>query len=245
VPTAPLPVPSVVVASRADAYVAFDTAAAWATAWGSRLVDLGDAGHINAESGFGPWPEGMALVERLRDEPVARLARRDDIPALNALIDASVRGLSTTVYTPQQIDSAMRHMFGVDTQLVDDGTYFVLEAEGQPVACGGWSGRQTLFGGDQHKSGDDTPVDPAVVPARVRAFFVHPAFARRGLGQRLFRLAAHEARRAGFTRAELMATLPGVPLYTALGFTPREEVPVTLANGITVPCFRMDRPLDP
>lgn len=243
VPTAPLPFPSVVVASRADEYVAFDTAAAWAKAWGSRLVDLGDAGHINADAGFGPWPEGLALAEQLGAEPTARLARRHDIPALNALIDASVRGLSTAVYTPQQIESAMRHMFGVDTQLVDDGTYFVLEADGHPVACGGWSGRQTLFGGDQHKSGTDTPVDPSVMPARIRAFFVHPSYARRGLGQRLFVLAAHEARRAGFTRVELMATIPGVPLYTALGFVAREDVGVQLADGVTVPCLRMDRPL--
>ncbi|MCE2900773.1 MAG: GNAT family N-acetyltransferase [Gemmatimonadetes bacterium] len=132
-------------------------------------------------------------------------------------------------------------MFGVDTQLVDDGTYFVLEADGHPVACGGWSGRQTLFGGDQHKSGTDTPVDPSVMPARIRAFFVHPSYARRGLGQRLFVLVAHEARRAGFTRVELMATLPGVPLYRALGFAPHEEVAVTLADGVAVPCVRMAR----
>jgi predicted alpha/beta hydrolase family esterase/GNAT superfamily N-acetyltransferase len=243
VPTAPLPFPSVVVASRTDAYVAFDTAAAWAAAWGSRLVDLGDAGHINADAGFGPWPEGLAIAQQLGAAPTARLARRDDIPALNALIDASVRALSTSVYTPQQIESALRHMFGVDTQLVDDGTYFVLEADGHPVACGGWSGRQTLFGGDQHKSGEDTPVDPSVMPARIRAFFVHPSYARRGLGQRLYALAAHEARRAGFTRVELMATLPGVPLYTALGFVACEDVGVQLGDGVTVPCLRMDRPL--
>lgn len=241
VPLVPLPFPTVAVASRTDEYVAFDTAAAWALAWGSRLVDLGHAGHINADAGYGPWPEGLALAQSLGNEPVARLARREDIPTLNALIDASVRGLSTSVYTPQEIDSAMRHMFGVDTQLVDDGTYFVLESDGVPVACGGWSGRQTLFGGDQHKSGHDMPVDPSVTPARIRAFFVHPSWARRGLGQRLFRLSAHHARRAGFGKVELLATLPGVPLYSALGFAPCEDVSVSLPDGVAVPCVRMER----
>lgn len=176
-----------------------------------------------------------------------RAATPDDVDVLNALIDASVRALAPGFYTPAQIDSAMRHMFGVDTRLVTDGTYFVIEVDGVAAACGGWSGRQTLFGGDQHKAhdhrGSDAPVDPATMPARIRAFFVHPAFARRGLATQLYEHCASEARNAGFRALELMGTLPGVPLYLRLGFTIEEHVDVQLADGMIVPCKRMKREL--
>lgn len=173
---------------------------------------------------------------------VLRVATHDDIAPLNALIDASVRGLAPGYYTPQQIESAMRFMFGVDTQLVDDGTYFVIEVDGVPAACGGWSARQTLFGGDNHKAdhrGSDSPIDPATMPARIRAFFVHPGFARRGLARMLYEHCAAEARAAGFRALELMGTLPGVPLYRALGFETMEKVGVELGDGVVVPCERM------
>ncbi len=176
---------------------------------------------------------------------VLRVATTDDVMALNRLIDASVRGLAPGFYTPSQIDSAMRYMFGVDTQLVADGTYFVIEVDGEPAACGGWSGRQTLFGGDQHKAqahnASDAPVDTATMPARIRAFFVHPDFVRRGLATELFEHCVREARTAGFRALELMGTLPGVPLYLRLGFREEEEVSVTLPDGVVVPCRRMRR----
>lgn len=169
-----------------------------------------------------------------------RRATLADVGALDALIDSSVRGLGSGYYTPGEIEAGLRHVFGVDTQLVIDGTYYVIEHDGVPVACGGWSGRRTLFGGDQHKSGTDDRLDPSLAPARIRAFFVHPAHARRGLGRRLYEVCAEAARDAGFTTLELMATLPGVPLYTTLGFEPHEEVAVPTPSG-PLPCIRMTR----
>jgi GNAT superfamily N-acetyltransferase len=170
-----------------------------------------------------------------------RVATPHDVPALRVLIDASVRGLSADRYTPAQIESALRHMFGVDTQLVRDRTYYVVEAQGQAVAGGGWSRRRTLYGGDQHKDADDPLLDPAAEPARIRAFFVHPAWARRGLGRLLFETCHAAARDAGFAALELMATLPGQPLYATLGFVPLERVDVSLPDGLHLPCVRMRR----
>ena len=107
------------------------------------------------------------------DYPLRR-ATLADVAALDILIDHSVRGLGRGYYTPSEIEAGLRHVFGVDTQLVTDGTYYLIEHDGVPVACGGWSGRRTLFGGDQHKSGTDDRLDPSIAPARIRAFFVHP-----------------------------------------------------------------------
>jgi GNAT superfamily N-acetyltransferase len=177
------------------------------------------------------------------DSLVLRPATPADVPALTALIDASVRGLAPGFYTPAQIDGSLRLIFGVDTQLVADGTYYVIDAGGTIAAGGGWSGRRTLFGGDQMKSGVDDRLDPATEPARIRAFFVHPAWARRGLARRLYARCAHDAAAAGFRTFELMGTLPGVPLYEALGFTPIERVEVPLDDGLTLPCIRMQRPI--
>lgn len=180
----------------------------------------------------------------MSDAPyVLRLATPDDIPALQAIIDASVRGLATGYYDATQIDAGLRYIFGVDTQLIADGTYFVVTHAGVAVACGGWSGRRTLFGGDQRKDGPDPRLDPSRDPARIRAFFVHPAHARRGLGRRLYEACATAARGAGFTRLELLATLSGVPLYEALGFVPLEEVTVTTASGVSLRGLRMSRPV--
>jgi GNAT superfamily N-acetyltransferase len=176
-----------------------------------------------------------------------RRATPADIAPLNALIEASVRRLAVGFYDARQIESSLQHMFGVDSQLVNDGTYFVIEVNGVRAACGGWSGRQTLFGGDRHKAADhrgsDAPVDPAAVPARIRAFFVHPEYARRGLARRLYEHCVAEARGAGFVSLELMGTLPGVPLYRALGFDTLETVGVELPDGVVVPCERMRRML--
>ena len=169
----------------------------------------------------------------------ARAATPDDLPALLALIGESVRGLSVGYYTPAQIESALVHVFGPDTQLIADRTYYVVEHDERLVAAGGWSRRRTLFGGDQMKETEDPLLDPASEPARIRAFFVHPAWARRGLGRLLFAECLAAARAAGFRRLELAATLPGVPLYTSLGFAVSERFTVAMPGGLELPLARM------
>jgi GNAT superfamily N-acetyltransferase len=173
-----------------------------------------------------------------------RHARRSDLTALRLLIRDSVRGLSVGFYSAAEIDASLIHVFGVDTQLIDDESYFVIESDGVIAAAGGWSARRTLFGGDQTKTSIDPRLDPAVDAARVRAFFVHPAHARRGLARRLFTACHDAARAAGFHRLELAATLPGVSLYTALGFVAREAIDAPMPGGLTLRCIRMDRPID-
>ena len=170
-----------------------------------------------------------------------RLATPADLPALRELIPASVRALSPGYYTPAQIESSIRHVFGPDTQLVADGTYFVVVAEQRIVGCGGWSRRQTLYGGDQMKTEEDSLVDPAVEPARVRAFFVHPEWARRGVGSCILNACIDAARNAGFRRLELVATLPGEPLYRRFGFEAEERFDAPMADGTTLPVVRMTR----
>lgn len=172
-----------------------------------------------------------------------RLASPDDLDALRALIDASVRGLNDGHYSPAEVDASLVHVFGVDSQLIADGTYYAIETSGVIVAAGGWSRRRTLFGGDQMKQGADALLDPARDAARIRAFFVHPSHARRGLARRLFDECAIQARGAGFRRLELAATLPGVPLYEALGFTARHRIEVPMADGLVLTCVHMDRVL--
>lgn len=175
-----------------------------------------------------------------------RLATRADLPRLNDLIDRSVRALSVGFYTPAQIDSALKYVFGPDTQLIDDGTYFVIEAEsGELAAAGGWGRRRTIYGGDKMKSGGDPLLDPETEPARVRAFYVHPDFARRGLARRLFERCTADAARAGFSALELMATLPGEPLYLALGFTALDRSEPELPDGERLPVVRMRLELAP
>ncbi len=174
-----------------------------------------------------------------------RTATVRDIPALQKLIDASARGLSVGYYTDAQIEAAAVHVFGVDSQLIRDGTYYVIEENDLPVAAGGWSGRWTLYGGDQAKDRDDPVLDPATGAARIRAFFVHPGWTRRGLARRIYETCADAAWAAGFRRFELMSTRPGEPLYTALGFVPLETVVDTLPGGVDVDFIRMTRPIDP
>lgn len=172
-----------------------------------------------------------------------RPARPDDVPALNVLIERSARALSAGFYTPREVESAIRHVFGVDSSLVADGTYYVVEEDGVAVACGGWSRRRTLYGGDQRRVGVPEPLDPATEPARIRAFFVAPEHARRGIGRLLLDACADAARAAGFRRLELMATLPGVPLYAACGFDELAQVTDTLPDGTPIRFVRMGRPL--
>lgn len=168
-----------------------------------------------------------------------RTAERSDIPALAALIDLSGRALSVGHYSPEQANAITRHVFGVDTQLIDDGTFFVIEHDDRIVACGGWSRRRTLFGGDQTKAGADPLLDPAIEPARIRAFFVHPSMARRGLGRQLMAACMAASKHAGFRALELVATVPGEPLYLASGFAVLERFELELPGGVAVPVSRM------
>lgn len=170
-----------------------------------------------------------------------RLATTADLPALRELIPLSVRALSPAHYSEVQIESAIRYVFGPDTQLLADGTYFIAEAEHALVGCGGWSRRRTLYGGDQMKAGEDPLLDPATEAARIRAFFVHPSWARRGVGSAILEACFGAAREAGFRHLELMATLPGVPLYRAFGFEVDEAVETVLPDGVAVPFVRMVR----
>ena len=171
-----------------------------------------------------------------------RIATLADVRALRALIDASARELSKGSYSAAQIDAAVAHVFGVDTQLIVDGSYFVIETPDGLAAAGGWSGRRTLYGGDQMKGmGEDPRLDPTTDPARIRAFFVHPHWARRGLARRLYARCAHDAHDAGFRELELMATRPGEPFYLALGFTVVERVVITLPVDVQVAFARMHR----
>jgi GNAT superfamily N-acetyltransferase len=176
--------------------------------------------------------------------PHLRLATSADLPALRALIAESVRGLSIGFYTSEQIESALRHVFGPDSQLIADRTYYVIEEAGELIAAGGWGKRRTTHGGDQMKPADDPPLDPGIDPARIRAFFVHPAWARRGLARQLYERCAADAAQAGFRAFELVATLPGEPLYLALGFQAHERTTAPLPDGQELVVVRMTRPLN-
>jgi GNAT superfamily N-acetyltransferase len=171
-----------------------------------------------------------------------RPASRADIPRLSTMIERSVRELQRHDYTERQIEGALESIFGVDTTLIDDGTYFVVEIESELVACGGWSKRKTLFGGDQWTQRENDMLDPAVDAAKIRAFFVHPDWARRGLGSLLLECCESAARVKGFKRFELGATLTGVYLYERRGYKEVARNRVLLANGETVPVVRMVKP---
>lgn len=174
--------------------------------------------------------------------PSIRRATPADIPALEALIARSAAALSAGFYTAEQTAALAREVFGVDTQLVADGTYFVVDHDGAAIACGGWSRRSTKFGADKMKTAPDRLLDPATEPARIRAFFVDPAAARRGHGSALMRHCALAAAAAGFTRLELVATMPGVPLYLARGFHVVERFDLPL-SGLVAPMALMQRDL--
>jgi len=163
-----------------------------------------------------------------------RPATRADRGALQQLIARSARELSVQDYSPVQIEAALRGAFGVDTQLIDDGTYFVAQSDGRLVGCGGWSRRRTLFGGDSYAARDAAVLDPAIDAARIRAFFVDPEYARRGIGRALLERCEAEARGHGFRRCELMGTLPGVRLYQALGYQPGAMIHYPLGDGLHI-----------
>lgn len=172
-----------------------------------------------------------------------RLATTEDIPMLKELIPLSARELSKGFYTPQQTESAIQYIFGVDTQLIADKTYYVAEADGQVVGCGGWSKRKTLYGGDQMKAEVDPLLDPGEDAGRIRAFFIHPNWARRGVGRRIIEACEEAAKADGFTKMELGATLPGEPLYAALGYVVTDRFEIPMGDGTTLPCAHMKKEL--
>lgn len=163
-----------------------------------------------------------------------RLALHADIPKLQELIARSIRELGKGDYTAEQIEGALRGAFGVDTQLIDDGTYFVVEVGNLVIGCGGWSKRRTLFGSDAHQARDAGELNPAIDAAKIRAFFVDPDYARHGIGAALLDRCETEAKARGFTQFELMATLPGVRLYQARGYAPSPAIQHPLSPELTI-----------
>ena len=173
-----------------------------------------------------------------------RLACMDDVPALEELISLSVRALQAEHYSRAQMEAALGPIFGVDRQLIADGTYFVVEEAGRIVGCGGWSRRKAVFGGDRTRAGADELIDPSCDAARIRAFFVHPDFARRGIGRAILSACESAIVAAKFSTADLVATLAGEPLYAAFAYeiVERHEVPMT--GGLKLPVVKMRKRLD-
>jgi GNAT superfamily N-acetyltransferase len=176
--------------------------------------------------------------------PTLRVATVADEAALHALMKESAEVLFRRFYDERQSASAVRHVAQIDRMLLEDGTYFVLEADDEPVACGGWSRRDRLYTGSGDADGDARALDPATEPARVRAMFVRADWTRRGLGRRILEACEAAARREGFTRLALVATLAGVPLYLAYGFEPMGEHDVTMPDGVAIPCVSMEKEID-
>ena len=172
-----------------------------------------------------------------------RKATLDDVPQIEALIARSARGLSAADYRPAQVEGALRGAFGVDTQLLADQTYFLAEEDGRLLGCGGWSYRSTLFGGDARSGRDSSSLDPRTQAAKIRAFFVDPDNARRGIGSQLLERCEQEARAHGFSRVELMATLPGVRLYAARGYVGANMVRFDVGAGETIEFIPMQKTL--
>jgi GNAT superfamily N-acetyltransferase len=174
-----------------------------------------------------------------------RKALPADVPRLREIIEASVRGLQAQDYSPAQIDGALASVYGVDSQLIADGTYFAAEEtdgeNAQVVACGGWSKRKTLYGGDQFAGREDSLLDPQRDAAKIRAFFVHPDWARRGIGSLILEACENAALRAGFTRLEMGATLSGMAFYRAKGYSEVENQEVPLGNGERLRIVRMTK----
>ena len=174
-----------------------------------------------------------------------RLATVDDAAAIAALMRGSVEEIFPRFYDEQQTASATVHIAHIDMRLLEDQTYFVHEADGEIVACGGWSRRGLLYMGSGSAEGDDRLLDPTVDAAHVRAMFVRSDWTRRGLGRAILEASQDAARAEGFTMLDLMATLPGVPLYRSFGFRDVEETEIVMPDGVTIGGVLMDRPVDP
>jgi GNAT superfamily N-acetyltransferase len=176
-------------------------------------------------------------------EPTLRVAGPFDAAAIEALMKESGAALFPAGYDQRQTESAVRFVAEVDDALLADGTYFVFEIDGEPVACGGWSRRDKLYTGSGDAAGDARLLDPATEPARVRAMFTRSDWTRRGLGRRILKACEEAAKREGFRKLALGATLSGLPLYLAYGFEPVEEFDVTMPDGVTIPCVSMEKPI--
>lgn len=191
----------------------------------------------------------------MRPDIQVRVAVAADVPALRELIQLSVRTLQAQDYSLEQMEAALRSVFGVDSQLIADGTYFVAEAalssdnsavmESQTgsvlAGCGGWSKRKTLYGGDRWRERQDDLLDPRHDAAKIRAFFIHPDWARRGVGTRILDACEAAAMAAGFTRFEMGATLTGAKLFGERGYVPLKQIDLALENGITLPIIHMEK----
>ncbi|MGC1485555.1 MAG: GNAT family N-acetyltransferase [Candidatus Acidiferrum sp.] len=190
-----------------------------------------------------------------------RKARAADVPELRELIAASVRELQAADYTPAQMEGALETVFGIDNQLIADGTYFVAEvraldaeletektyagkhsgSEWVIAGCGGWSKRKTLYGSDHWTGREDALLEPQRDAAKIRAFFIHPAWARRGIGSRILEASEIAASAAGFTCYEMGATLTGAKLFGTKGYVAAENIEVPLKNGASLPVIRMSK----
>jgi GNAT superfamily N-acetyltransferase len=176
-----------------------------------------------------------------------RKAQPADVPQLRELIEISVRKLQAGDYSPAQIEGALTSIYGVDSQLIRDETYFIAEViddgtrEAQPVGCGGWSKRRTLYGGDQYAGREDSLLDPKSDAAKIRAFFVHPEWARQGIGSLILEACEKAAIAAGFTGLEMGSTLSGVPFYRAKGYSEVENQFVPLGHGEVLPIVKMTK----
>jgi N-acetylglutamate synthase-like GNAT family acetyltransferase len=168
-----------------------------------------------------------------------RLAREEDVPALERLLTLSAQILQAPYYSRDQIAAALGPVFSVDRQLIRDGTYFVVEHDRQIIGCGGWSKRKALYGGDASRTEDDAVLDPTRDAARVRAFFIHPGWSRRGVGSSIMKSCEQAIAQAQFQRVEIVATLAGEPLYSAFGYAVTERYEIPLSNGLGLPVVRM------
>ncbi|ARN84944.1 GNAT family N-acetyltransferase [Candidatus Nucleicultrix amoebiphila] len=172
---------------------------------------------------------------------VVRSAQKEEIEDLNKLIQESARGLSRKHYTPQQIESLIRYVFSVDSELIEDQTYYVIDEGGAYLACGGWSKRRTLFGGDHCLDRTQGSLDPHQEAAKIRAFFVAPAYVGQGLAKMLMNVCEEKAKAAGFTKTELMSTLPGVDFYKNQGYVGEHLIDYTLPDGVIVQFMPMSK----
>jgi GNAT superfamily N-acetyltransferase len=193
------------------------------------------------------WPLGKRIPSNpkvfiIQMTYIITPATHSDIPQMNTLIEESARGLSTSEYTHTQIEGLIEHVFGVDSELIDDGTYYKITQNNIIVACGGWSKRKTLFGSDQCQD-RSAPVylNPQEDPAKIRAFFVSPHHARKGLGSMLLNHCEDNAKTQGFQSFEMMATLPGVKLYQRFEYQALEHVEYVLPNSVMIPLVKMGK----
>ncbi len=172
-----------------------------------------------------------------------RLAREEDVPAIAELIPRSVRALQSPYYSQVQMEAALGTVFGVDRQLIRDGTYFVVEQNEVLIGCGGWSRRRSLYGGDSQRSAEDDLLDPAHDAARVRAFFVHPEWVRRGIGRSIMQACEQAILEAGFHNVDIAATLAGEPLYASFGYAVVDRYDIPLTGAPDLPVVRMAKQL--